>query len=374
MNKLSILFLLLAPLIWSCSSEQSSSSNANTFVSGTITNAGNKVYYLEELNTSAVKKLDSIKLETTGEFNFGVDVNEQGFYRLRSANDNFIVLILDKGEQVKINADGGNLEGSYTVEGSPNSESLKSLNKVEYGFYLKMDSLKREIMKHQQTRNVNEYVNAMNVQKKILDSRSAYIREFINKNPGSLAALAAVERLDKDQDLNYYQMVADELKKSIPNSQYYKGLKTRLDQWGKLAVGAEAPEIVMKSPNGESIALSSLQGKYVLIDFWASWCKPCRAENPNVVRLYKKYADQGFEVFSVSLDKNHNAWTTAIERDGLLWENHVSDLKYWQSAAVNLYDIKGIPLTYLIDKEGKIIAKNLRGKELETKLAEILGS
>ena len=116
------------------------------------------------------------------------------------------------------------------------------------------------------------------------------------------------------------------------------------------------------------------ENSMVIIDFWASWCRPCRAENPNVVRTYNQYHSKGFDVFSVSLDKSPDAWKRAILQDGLVWPNHVSDLKHWQSAAAKLYNVKGIPQTYLIDKEGVILAKNLRGPALEQKLAELFGT
>ena len=133
----------------------------------------------------------------------------------------------------------------------------------------------------------------------------------------------------------------------------------------------EAPEIAMSDPDGNTRRLSDLRGKVVLIDFWASWCGPCRRENPNVVKLYQKYHDQGFEIFSVSLDKDGNAWRNTIKADGLTWPNHVSDLQYWQSAAGRLYGISAIPATVLVDREGKIIARNLRGADLDRKLKEI---
>lgn len=133
-----------------------------------------------------------------------------------------------------------------------------------------------------------------------------------------------------------------------------------------------APEITMKDPQGNERSLSDLRGKYVLVDFWASWCGPCRKENPNVVRLYNKYKDKGFDIFSVSLDKDAEAWKRAIKADNLVWENHVSDLKYWQSSVVQNYKIQGIPFTVLLDKNGEIIAKGLRGQALENKLKQLL--
>ena len=142
-------------------------------------------------------------------------------------------------------------------------------------------------------------------------------------------------------------------------------------------IGEKAPEIDYPSPNGENIALSSLQGKLVLIDFWAAWCPPCRAENPNVVRTYEQFKDKefingkGFTVYGVSLDQEKSKWVQAIKDDNLSWPNHVSDLKYWQSVPAAMYQVRGIPANFLIDGKGIIIAKNLRGEALGAKLAEL---
>ena len=137
-------------------------------------------------------------------------------------------------------------------------------------------------------------------------------------------------------------------------------------------VGMEAPEIALPSPEGQMINLSDLRGKVVLIDFWASWCRPCRVENPNVVRVYNKYKDQGFEILGVSLDRDRAAWLDAIEKDNLTWP-HISDLKFWQSQAAQTYGVTAIPYTVLVDRDGTIIAERLRGASLEAKLAEIFG-
>jgi thiol-disulfide isomerase/thioredoxin len=141
----------------------------------------------------------------------------------------------------------------------------------------------------------------------------------------------------------------------------------------RFAPGKTPPEIALKNPNGKTVKLSDLKGKVVMIDFWASWCGPCRRENPNVVKLYKKYANKGFEILGVSLDKDKKRWVDAIKQDKLDWL-HVSDLKAWQSAAAQTYGVSAIPATFLLDKDGKMIAKGLRGAALEQKLEEIFGA
>ncbi len=160
--------------------------------------------------------------------------------------------------------------------------------------------------------------------------------------------------------------------KEYPSGFKSKEIKDILAKSGSVKIGSAAPEIDLPGIDGKNRKLSSLKGKVVLIDFWASWCGPCRKENPNVIKAYQKYHPKGFEIFSVSLDNNADKWKEAIKTDGLIWPDHVSDLKGWQTVTTQTYQYNSIPFTVLIDKEGKIIAKGLRGPQLEAKLAELL--
>jgi len=233
-----------------------------------------------------------------------------------------------------------------------------------------------------------------------LDSISYIQRDYalahINTHKGSPASWLMLRELFPasgllnfdEADLKYFTKVADEMRERYPYSEYpdlimkdVASVEAQIEQMKnpQLASGSGtapfeyAPEIELPSTDGSTKKLSDLRGNVVLIDFWASWCKPCRQENPNVVRVYNEYKDKGFTVFSVSLDDDKSRWVNAIEADNLLWPNHVSDLQGWSSSAAAAYGVNSIPATFLIDGEGKVIATNLRGPALEQKLQEVLG-
>jgi len=213
---------------------------------------------------------------------------------------------------------------------------------------------------------------------------------FIEDNPESLASLMALYQqlaprqyiLDPMTDIEYYEKVDESLYSLYPESEpvitlhsHVTDLKERIkvEEARNSAVtpGTVPPDIALPTPDGDTIRLSSTKGKVVLLDFWAAWCSPCRQENPNLVTNYNKYKEKGFDIFQVSLDKDMESWVKGIKDDGLGAWNHVSDLKYWQSSVVPVYNIQGIPANFLLDREGKIIATNLRGRDLGAKLEEV---
>lgn len=211
-----------------------------------------------------------------------------------------------------------------------------------------------------------------------VSQQKAYIDNLLNEMPAESrtkmlamgGVISGLQQAKSDLAGTYAKLYADTYRKAEPAA------AARLDQLVKMSystgIGAEAPDITQNQPDGTPLSLSDLRGKIVLVDFWASWCGPCRRENPNVVAAYKKYHDKGFEVLGVSLDKTQDRWVAAIEKDGLIW-NHVSDLKGWKSEAAAMYGVRSIPATFLLDREGKIIGKNLRGPALDAKLEELFG-
>lgn len=204
---------------------------------------------------------------------------------------------------------------------------------------------------------------------------STQIKDLLIANKSDLAVLMFMDLFPLEKNRELHSDIIDALYAKYPNHQLVKEKYTMMHSPANAtAIGALAPELAFENPDGKILKLSDLRGKYVLIDFWASWCGPCRKENPNVVRLYQQYHEKGFEVFSVSLDKDKNSWIKAIEKDNLLWPNHVSDLKYWSSEGAKIYGVSSIPSTFLIDKDGRIIAKNLRGVELANKLESLFAN
>jgi len=205
------------------------------------------------------------------------------------------------------------------------------------------------------------------------EKQNSDIMDYLLSNKNDLAVLMFLEVFPRDKNQTLHQEIIKALYAKYPDHPIVaERYKVETSPATSTSIGAMAPELAFQNPDGKIMKLSDLKGKVVLLDFWASWCRPCRQENPNVVAAYKKYHDKGFEIYSVSLDKDKTSWMKAIEADGLIWPNHVSDLGYWQSQGAKIYGVNSIPATFLIGKDGRIVAKNLRGAALENALKELL--
>ena len=217
---------------------------------------------------------------------------------------------------------------------------------------------------------VNKYQTAYNETDAAISNQ---IKQAILDNKDDIATLMFLDLFPKEQNAALHESVINALYKKYPTHPIVKERYTIMNSpAGRTGIGSMAPELAFPDPDGNIRKLSDLRGKVVLIDFWASWCGPCRRESPNVRNVYQKYHDQGFEVFSVSLDRDGNSWKKAIKDDQLVWPNHVSDLKYWSSEAAAIYGVRSIPAMFLLDREGRIVAKDLRGAALENAVRELL--
>jgi thiol-disulfide isomerase/thioredoxin len=344
---------------------------------GKLENAHGETIYLQQLSPAGIKDVDTTTINDKGEFTMSAPITEVGFYRLKITDKNSATFIFNPDEKVKITGDATNLSPTYTVEGSADSKLFWEINKVSIKNYGKRDSIQK-LFQDFATRVKMDSIRLDSMSKTLekpftalISEHNNYLKGFIEKHLTSFAALAAIQQLPADEFPDTYKNLDAALFKKYPNSDYVKAFHESMAKQNQLVIGTPAPEISMNTPEGKLLPLSSLKGKIVLVDFWASWCGPCRMENPNLVNAYKKYISKGFDIYSVSLDKDSDKWKQAILKDGLIWTNHVSDLKFWQSPVVQLYNFNSIPTNVLIDKKGNILAKNLRGEELEKKLAEI---
>jgi peroxiredoxin len=374
-----IILVVFLSLGWlSCNSGNTSVDKETFRIHGKVKVPNQGMVVLQKMENSGAKGIDSVKLGKDNTFELKGKITEQGFYRLNLFNKQQIMLVLDKGEQVEITADGSDAKGTFTVKGSIGTDYFTRVNKVKEDFEAKATQMNQEFTVANQKQDVATQQKIQEQFMTMQKANVASIKKLIDEMGTSIVSLYATNFLNTEEevDLAYLSQLANKFQKEAPNTSYAKDfIKQVKDLEKKMAsmptIGKQAPEITLSNPDGKSISLSSLRGKYVLIDFWASWCGPCRQENPNVVRMYNKYKGKDFEIFGVSLDQDRAKWLAAIEKDQLTW-THVSDLKGWQSAGGQAYEVNSIPATFLIDKTGKIIAKNLRGPALEQKLEEVL--
>ncbi|MFT3886393.1 MAG: TlpA disulfide reductase family protein [Flavobacteriales bacterium] len=351
-------------------------------LSARIEGGAGKMLYFDRFQGNRPVHVDSVKLDDKGDGVLKLPKLPLDFYALTLGDKDMLVLVLDTADQVKVSAKADSLQAPISVEGSAQTDLL-------YGFFQEGRTFeaKRQSLIDRLNADRSDTV-ALGELNRVNAGFYARNKQFAQEHKSSPAVLSAMRNLNIQQDLPLFLEVRDALAKSIPASEYFIGYRDQVDRTKQqmdamkaqeeqmarmdnlVPVGGAAPDFQQNTPEGRALSLSELKGKVVLVDFWASWCRPCRMEMPNVKKVYAKYHAKGFEILGVSLDREKEAWTDAIKQDGLPWL-HVSDLQFWNNAAAQQYGVSSIPYTVLVGRDGKVIAKNLRGPELDQKLAEV---
>jgi peroxiredoxin len=368
-----ILLAGLVVLLASCESE-----NEGYQISGTVQNAedGQKIIVSEinETNTQAIH-IDTVTLQD-GRFELDLPEKEKptiSFLTVEGTRGNVVYIADNTPIEFTIYPDS-----IYTsnIKGGEDNEVLtaymENVRKIGRQMGDHRNSM-REAMMNRDSAAIGEL---QAFQEQVFEEDKKAKTEIINENPGSIVSVMILQDMLNSSAYSSSELMElyEGLNPEVKETSLAKMVKTNLDKMSKTDIGSKAPVFSAPNPEGEEISLNEALGKVTLVDFWASWCKPCRVENPNIVEVYKKYHDQGFNIIQVSLDRpgQKEKWIQAIEDDNLGDWKHVSNLMFWQDPVAVEYGVRAIPAAFLLDEEGKIIAKDLRGEALGEKVGEVL--
>lgn len=379
--KKNLTLIAVSFLVFSCNHEvQKGKFN----VTGEVKNIPDQQVFLEQLYFSQKNPdvLDTAQLKN-GKFELSAISQEEGLYRVRFEKQQRGYIFINDGSSISIKADGNDMSINGPKVSGPANLRLKNLLESLSSISDSIQHCNTRLQTLSAEKSSDSIVAIETGKLKTLQQSSAdYLLKYIDTVSDPVVAMFALGYTG-NMDPGKLNQVVPNMAKRFPEHQGVASIVIQFNQMMEQrkqqeamrsrmpGEGTMAPEISMTTPDGKTFSLSMLKGKYVLVDFWASWCGPCRGENPNVVAAYNKYSNKNFTILGVSLDEDKSAWLKAIKDDGLVWQQ-VSDLKGWQSAAPAAYGFDAIPYNVLVDPSGKIIATSLRGSDLEEKLAEVL--
>jgi len=363
----SILLSLLMVAFTAVSCQTSKKPEGGFILKGNIVGADGKTFVLVKVENGRLAGIDTAtvvkgKVEFTGKLAY-----PQQLYLIEEGQQRPVMMFFGENSDMSFSGVVDSLS-SAEITGSATNDLMKSYNKTMEKYHEQNQQLMARYQAAQASKDQKAMDAVVKDYEEMMDKQMAETGEFISKNPSSPVSLSLVQSNFMMGGYDKLNAQFSKLDTSLAVIPAYKEIYDYLKIAEKIQVGKTAPDFTLLTPDGKEISLSSLKGKYVLLDFWASWCQPCRRENPNVKAAYEKYKSKGFEVLSVSVDRDLNAWKKAIKDDGMIWLQVYDD----KDISHSLYAVVSIPTTFLLDKKGVIIDKNLRGSALENKLQELL--